>query len=267
MGGRRPRLAGTEERLGLGHGHAEHLADVLPTEGVLQHRRLESLPLALLAGRLDGGHHAQLGVDDAGAVAGRAGALGVGAEQRRLDAVGLRERLADRVEQSGVRRRVAPSRAADRTLVDHDDAVAAVDRAVDQRALAGAGDAGDHAEHPERDVDVHVLEVVRRGPADLHHTGRRTHRLLERGPVLEVPAGRGVAGPQCLRRCLRSRRCHHRCRRRDRGRRRGRRSRWSRACAPRRERCCPCRAAAAAGRSSARCHAGAGRSSARRRRR
>src|SRR6266702_827911 len=40
-----------------------------------------------------------------------AGALGVGAEQRRLHAVGLRERHADRVEQSGARRRVAPSRA------------------------------------------------------------------------------------------------------------------------------------------------------------
>src|SRR5918992_5653523 len=41
----------------------------------------------------------------AGAVAVGAGALGAGAEQRRLHAVGLREGLADRVEQSGVRRR------------------------------------------------------------------------------------------------------------------------------------------------------------------
>src|SRR5215211_330657 len=57
----------------------------------------------------------QVGVDDAGAAAG---ALGVGAEQRRLHAVGLRERLADRVERSGVGRQVAPSRAADRALVD-----------------------------------------------------------------------------------------------------------------------------------------------------
>src|SRR5437667_1329388 len=57
-------------------------------------------PLALLAGGGDAGHHRQVGVDDAGAVAVGAGALGVGAEQRRLHAVGLRERLADRVEQS-----------------------------------------------------------------------------------------------------------------------------------------------------------------------
>src|SRR4051794_36123935 len=70
---------------------------------------LEPLALALLAGRGDAGHHRQVGVDDAGAVAGGAGALRVGAEQRRLDAVGLRERLTDRVEQSAVGRRVAPS--------------------------------------------------------------------------------------------------------------------------------------------------------------
>ena len=34
-------------------------------------------------------------------------------------------------------------------------------RAVDQRALAGAGDAGDDDEHAERDVDVDVAQVVR----------------------------------------------------------------------------------------------------------
>ena len=128
---------------------------------------LEPLALALLAGGGDAGHDPQVGVDDAGAVAGGAGALGVGAEQRRLDAVGLRERLADRVEQPGVRRRVAAPRAADRALVDRHHAVAGRDRAVDQRALAGAGDAGDDDEHAERDVDVDVLQVVRGRAADL----------------------------------------------------------------------------------------------------
>ena len=49
------------------------------------------------------GHRAKVGVDDTSAVARRAGALGVGAEQGGLDAVGLGERLADRVEQPGVR--------------------------------------------------------------------------------------------------------------------------------------------------------------------
>ena len=85
----------------------------------------------------------------------------------RLHAVGLRERLAVDRPRAGVRRRVAPSRTADRSLVDHHHAVAPGHRAVDQRALAGAGDARDHAEHSERDVDVDVLEVVRRRAADL----------------------------------------------------------------------------------------------------
>src|SRR5665811_1169072 len=101
--GRRARVAGSEELLGLGHRRREHLANVAAAEVVVQHRCLEPLPLALLADGGDAGHHRQVGVDDAGAVTGRAGALGVGAEQRRLHAVGLRERLADRVEQSGVR--------------------------------------------------------------------------------------------------------------------------------------------------------------------
>ena len=32
---------------------------------------------------------------------------------------------------------------------------------MDERALAGAGDAGDDDEHAERDVDVDVAQVVR----------------------------------------------------------------------------------------------------------
>ena len=102
----------------LGHRHREHLADVAAAEMVVQHRCLEALPLAVLADRGDAGHHRQVGVDHPGAVAGRAGALGVGAEQGGFHAVGLRERLADRVEQPGVRRRVAAPRALDRGLVD-----------------------------------------------------------------------------------------------------------------------------------------------------
>src|SRR5919197_278025 len=69
--------------------------------------------LAFLADRGDAGHHPEVGVDHPGAVAGRTGALGVGAEQGWLHAVGLREHLADRLQQTGVRRRVAPPRATD----------------------------------------------------------------------------------------------------------------------------------------------------------
>ena len=228
---------------------------------------LEPLPLALLAGGGDAGHHRQVGVDDAGAVAVRAGALGVGAEQRRLHAVRLRERLADRVEQPRVRRRVAAPRAADRGLVDRHHAVPARHRAVDQRALARAGHAGHHDQHAERDVDVDVLQVVRcwrRAPPA---------RPTASAPRASArPGRRGGARSGCRRRAAR-RRCprtpprRRRSRRRGRGRRRGRRSRSPPACARRRARCCPCRAAAAAGRSSAGCRAGAARSSARRRRR
>ena len=57
------------------------LSDVAAAEVVVQHRCLEPLPLALLAGGGDAGHHRQVGVDDAGAVAVGAGALGVGAER------------------------------------------------------------------------------------------------------------------------------------------------------------------------------------------
>ena len=50
--------------------------------------------------------------------------------------------------------------------------------ALDQRALAGAGHAGEHAEHPEREVDVHVPQVVRGGAADLQRPGRRRTESL-----------------------------------------------------------------------------------------
>ena len=267
VSGGRARLALAEERLGLGHRHREHLADVLAAEGVLEHLGLEALALALLAGGGDAGHDPQVGVDDAGAVAGGARALGVGAEQRGLDAVGLRERLADRVEQPGVGRRVAPPRAADRGLVDRDDAVALGHRAVDQRALARARHPGDDDQHAERDVDVDVLQVVRVGAAHLQRAGRLAHLGLERRAVVEVAAGDGAAGAQPVDGALEDTPRRPRCRRRGRGRRRGRRSRSPPACARRPAPCCPCRAAAAAARSSAGCRAGAGRSWARRRRR
>jgi hypothetical protein len=172
-------LAGTEELQSLTDGHVEDIGNVPATQRVLENRRLEPATLALLAGGLDGLHDAQLGVDDTGTVARGTGALGVRAEQGRLHAVGLGERLADRVEQAGVRGRVAAPRAPDPALVDHHDAVAARDGTVDQRALARARDTGDHAEHAERDVDIHVLEVVCRRATDLQGAGRLPHGLLE----------------------------------------------------------------------------------------
>ena len=135
MRGRVRRLAVGKERFGLGDRHREHLADVAPAELVLQDVGLEPLPFALLADRGDPGHHRQVRVDHAGAVAVRAGALGVGAEQGGLHAVDLRELLADRVEQPGVRRRVAAPRPLDRGLVDRHDSVSSRHRAGDQWRL------------------------------------------------------------------------------------------------------------------------------------
>ena len=107
------------------HRHREHLADVAAAEVVARAPTAwNRLPSQSSQVRGDAGHHRQVGVDDAGAVAGGAGALGVGAEQRGLDAVGLGEGLADRVEQPGVGGRVAAPGAADRGLVDRDHAVA-----------------------------------------------------------------------------------------------------------------------------------------------
>src|SRR4030095_6077472 len=110
----------------------------------------------------------------------------------------LAEPLAYGVERSRVGRRVAPPRAADRALVDRHHPRAGGDRPVNQRALAGGGAPGADAQHPGRDVDVDVLEVVRGRPADLERAGGRPHRLLEGGPVTEMAAGEGGAGPQRL---------------------------------------------------------------------
>ena len=215
----------------------------------------------------DAGHHRQVGVDDAGAVAVGAGPLGVGAEQRRLHAVGLGERLADRVEQPGVGRRVAPSRAADRALVDRHHA----------RARGG----------PTRGPVSSCLSRRRRSPRRAPRAGCRRRRRLGCGRsaprTSSVPVGVRTA-PSGVARSSRwrpvrvplarssstvpsNRRCRPPCRRPGRGRRRGRRWRSSRARAPPRARCCPCPAAAAAGRSSAGRRGGAGPRWARRRRR
>src|SRR5215213_7776797 len=52
-------------------------------------------------------------------------------------------------------------------LIARDDPVAPGDRALDQRALAGAGYPGHHDQHAEREVDVDIPQVVRVGAADL----------------------------------------------------------------------------------------------------
>src|SRR5690606_4971971 len=179
-------------------GQGEDLADVASAEAVFEHRGLEALAVTVFTGGGDARHQRQIRVDDAGAIAAGAGALGVGAEQGRLDAVGLRERLADRLEQARVGGGVTASGAADRGLVDGDDPGVGGEAAVDEGALAGAGDAGDDAEHSEGDVDVDLLQVVLRGLADRELARGLPHLLLEGGAVIEVLAREGAAATQPL---------------------------------------------------------------------
>ncbi len=76
-------------------------------------RRVEAPAPALLARCPTVAMNAQVGKDDACALTARARTLGVGAEERRLHAVRLGERLTDRLEKAGVGRGVAAPRALD----------------------------------------------------------------------------------------------------------------------------------------------------------
>ena len=145
-----------------------------------------ALPFALLAA-------AALGVEaePADAVAALPGLLGAG------------EHAADVVPHAGVGGRVRARRAADRRLIDFDQPIelrhaaqalmrrrprfGAVELArerrgqrVDhQRALARAAHAGDADEQPQRNLDVDVLQIVRRRAGELQHP--RLRRLASLG--------------------------------------------------------------------------------------
>jgi hypothetical protein len=212
--GRSALLASTEELTGLGHRHREHLADVAAAEAVLQHRCLEPLSLALLAGGGDAGHHPQVGVDDTGLVdrhdtggggdaavhqralagSGDAGddaedaerdvdvaevVAGGAADLQRAgrrphllleggpvvevaagDGVAVSQPLDRALEADGAARRIGTGAEVDDVVGDgHEGAVGLVDhplrlcgdRAEHQRALAGAGDTGEHRQ-PTDDI-------------------------------------------------------------------------------------------------------------------
>ena len=255
-----------EEVASLLDRHGQGLDDIPPAEAVLEDVVGVATALAHLADADDLGHEPEAGVGLAQAVAVRAGALRVRAEQRGLDAVGLCECRADRVEDAGVRRRVRAPRATDRRLVDDGHRrVGAWQAAMDQRALARAGHAGHRDEHAERDVDGDVLQVVQPGVPDRDRAARRTRLRLQLLPQVEVAAGGRPGRDEAIDACPRTRRSRRGGRRRGPCRRRGRRS----GSPPRRARprgpCCPCRAGVRAGCSSAGRRAHAGRWSARRR--
>jgi len=129
----RVRRPAPDELAGFSHRHGHDLVDVPAVEAVLEHLVGEPRAIAHLTHRLDCRIEAQIGQYHAESLALGACAGGVGAEQGRLDAIGLGEGGTDGVEQTRVRRRVAAARTADRRLVDHDNVVERRKVAVDQR--------------------------------------------------------------------------------------------------------------------------------------
>ena len=120
-----------------------------------------------------------------------------------VDLVRRGEGLADVVHDPGVGRRVRAGGRADRRLVDDDRlGMLGQEHVLDQRALAGSGDAGDGGQDRRRDVDVDVLEVVRAGAADLDPAGRRAHVVLDRERPAEEPPGQRVGVAQVGERAL-----------------------------------------------------------------
>ena len=137
-----------------------------------------------------------LDLDNAVAVTGFAPpALDIEGEPGRIVAahlgvIGLSEHLPDVGEYAGVGRRVGTGGPSDGGLVDVDDLVQLlyaqnipvlagtglgtvelgrqrlVEDLVDERALARAGYAGDHIEAAQRNLDIHILEVVFPGAPD-----------------------------------------------------------------------------------------------------
>jgi hypothetical protein len=122
-----------EERERLLDRHVEHVGDRLALEAHLERLAVVAAPVALLAGHVDVGQEVHLDLDLAVAAADlAAAALDVEREAARLVAArarlgGLREEVADHVEQAGVGGRVRARRAADRRLVDGDDLVELLD--------------------------------------------------------------------------------------------------------------------------------------------
>ena len=227
-----------------------------PPSLILEHRCLKPPPSHSSQVVDDPGHHPEVGVDDTGTVAGGARAFRVGAEERRLHAVGFRECGADRIEQPCIRCRVA--------------------------AYANRGSCpGRSTPRPRRSgIEPRTSELLPEPATPVTTTSTPSGISTSTSRRLCVDAPRissapfGVRG--AFRRSARSSRCFPvsvplvrslatlpskqtvpaSALRQGRGRRRGRRSRWCPVRAPPPARCCPCPASAAAGRSSARMSCG-----------
>ncbi len=178
------------------HRHVQHFGDVLAL--VLDFQRLAVVALAVadVARHVHVRQEVHLDLDHAVALAGfAAAALDVEREASGRVAAFLRsrhcrEQIADRREEPRVGRRIGARRAADRRLVDGDDLVemleaadrfmrrrfrlravqmargGVVQRVVDQRRLAGAGNAGHAGQQADRQFERDVLQVVAGGAGD-----------------------------------------------------------------------------------------------------
>src|SRR6185437_8196310 len=156
----------------------------------LEHLVPIAAAVAVGAAQVDVRKELHLDVLEAIAVARRTTAV-AGVEAERTGAVlallrgGLRrEEVAYGIERADVTRGIGAGGAADRGLIDHDDIVdelgagepgeesgrlgrlavvfeeSGIEHVLDQRGLAGAGDAGDTDEALQWNPDIHVLEVV-----------------------------------------------------------------------------------------------------------
>ena len=182
---------------GLGDGQLQHIGDVLAAIADFERLGVVAPPAALLASHPDIGQEMHLDQPLAVALAGLAAAAwpveaeAVGRVAADLGLWHPGEQLADLVEDPGVGGRVAGRRVADGRLVDVNHFVDVLDPAklvvaaglggrpvqalgqggvehvVDQRALATAGDSGDHDEAAQREGHVDVAEIVVPGPDDL----------------------------------------------------------------------------------------------------
>ena len=217
---------GFEELGGFFHRHAQHLVHGLAAVVNLQRFSVVAAALAGVAGDVDVGQKVHLDLDHAIALTGfAASATHVEAEAARRVAAGAalghrREQVADGAEQPGVGGGVGAWGAADGRLVDVDDLVEqiepvdaiagcgegagaiqvtrrlGVERVVDQRGFARAGDAGDAGHEADGNLGIDILEVVAAGVADANllfgvPPGARAGHL-DHLPARQVGAGDGI---------------------------------------------------------------------------
>ncbi len=218
------RRHGGEELAGFVHGHLQDVGDGPALVGDAQSFGVVAATLTDLAGDVDVWEEVHLYTDLPVPPASLASpALDVEAEPARLVAPDLRlrrrrEELPDVVEDLRVRRRVRARRPPDGALVYVYDLVhtlhASQPRVPPRPVLAAAHGVGEgfvqdlvhqralprpryprHArEHAQRELDVHVLEVVLHRPEELYSTGRLAPRLgrLDAPPPRQEVAGDGA---------------------------------------------------------------------------